>query len=188
MWIKDALPSLESPPLMDRQWGHNFATFRGHDDYVRSVAFYLDGKRVASGSDDSRVRDWDAETGTTQHRFTIGKWWIYSVAISSRGIVAAVSNDLSITMWDLATGREANCSPDQPGIVHAVCFSHDGNKLAAASSRAVRIWDLDSEVSASRTFKSYDIEHTATSTVMSVAFCKNCKLLATGSTNFEVKL
>lgn len=52
----------------------------------------------------------------------------------------------------------------------------------------MRIWDLDSEVSASRTFKSYDIEHTATSTVKSVAFCKNRKLLATGSTDFEAKL
>lgn len=173
---------------MDRQWDHNFATFRGHDDYVRSVAFSPDGKLVASGSDDLSVRVCDAETDTTQNTFTIGKGWIYSVAISSRGIVAAVSNDLSITMWDLATGREVNRSPDQPGIVHAVCFSHDGNKLAAASSRAVRICDLDSEVSASRTFKSYDIEHTATSTVKSVAFCKNCKLLATASTNFEVKL
>ncbi|KID96925.1 ribosome assembly protein 4 (RSA4), partial [Metarhizium majus ARSEF 297] len=54
--------------------------------------------------------------------------------------------------------------------------------------RAVRIWDIDSDVSASRTFKSYDIEHTATSTVKSVAFCKNHKLLATGSTDFEVKV
>lgn len=134
LWIKDALPSLESPPLMDRQWGHNFATFRGHDDYVRSVAFYPDWKLVASSSDDSRVRVWDAETGTTQNRFTIGKGWIYSVAISSRGIVAAGSNDFSITLWYLATGHEVNCLPYQPGIVHAVCFSDDGSKLAAASS------------------------------------------------------
>lgn len=115
---------------MDRQWDHNFATFRGHDDYVPSVTFSPDRKLIASGSYDSSVRVWDAETGTTQHKFTIRKGWM---------------------------GSELNCLPDQPGIVHAVCFLDDGSKLAAASSRAVRIWDLDSEVSASRTFKSYDI-------------------------------
>ncbi|EFY95306.2 WD40 repeat-like-containing domain protein [Metarhizium robertsii ARSEF 23] len=112
-----------------------FCLMESHDDYVRSVAFSSDRKLIASGSDDSSVRVWYAETGTTQHRFTIRKGWM---------------------------GSEVNCLPDQPGIVHAACFSDDGSKLAAASSRAVRIWDLDSEVSASRTFKSYDIEHTAT--------------------------
>ncbi|QLI74610.1 uncharacterized protein G6M90_00g111500 [Metarhizium brunneum] len=84
--------------------------------------------------------------------------------------------------------REVNCLLDQPGIVHAVYFSDDGSKLAAAISRAASIWDLDCEMSASSTFKNYDIENTATSTVKSVVFCKNRKLLATGSTDFEVKV
>lgn len=186
MWIKDAFPWLESPPIMDRQWGDNFATFRGHMDWVRSVAFSPDGKLIASGSDDSSVRVWDAETGTTQHRLKTRSGWIYSVAISSRGIVAAGSNDSSITMWDLATGREVSCLPDQPGIVNEVCFSDDGSKLAAASSLIVRIWDLDSEASESGTFKSYVIEHT--DTVRSVAFGKGRKLLVTGADDCKVRV
>ena len=49
-------------------------TLTGHSDWVRSVAFSPDGKRVASGSDDRLVKIWDTETGdeVSSHECT---WW-----------------------------------------------------------------------------------------------------------------
>jgi WD40 repeat protein len=38
-------------------------TLTGHTNWVRSIAFSPDGKRVASGSDDRLVKIWDTETG-----------------------------------------------------------------------------------------------------------------------------
>jgi len=38
-------------------------TLRGHEGWVWSVAFSPDGKRLASGSDDSTVRLWELATG-----------------------------------------------------------------------------------------------------------------------------
>jgi WD40 repeat protein len=37
--------------------------FEGHTDWVRSVGFSPDGKRVISSSDDKTLRIWDSETG-----------------------------------------------------------------------------------------------------------------------------
>jgi WD40 repeat protein len=39
-------------------------TLRGHSDWVRSVAFSGDGKRVVSGSNDNLVKIWDADKGS----------------------------------------------------------------------------------------------------------------------------
>ncbi|KAG9014086.1 hypothetical protein FRB90_005615, partial [Tulasnella sp. 427] len=36
---------------------------RGHDDWVRAVAFSPDGKTLVSGSRDKTIRMWDAQTG-----------------------------------------------------------------------------------------------------------------------------
>ena len=38
-------------------------TLTGHSKLVNSVSFSADGKRVVSGSDDSLVKIWNAETG-----------------------------------------------------------------------------------------------------------------------------
>ena len=49
--------------------GWQVCTMTGHVDVINSVDFSMDGKRVVSGSEDTLVKIWDAETGAEVSRF-----------------------------------------------------------------------------------------------------------------------
>ncbi len=152
------------------------------------IAFSPDGKLIASGSDDSSVRIWDVETGTTQHTFRVEqRAWVHSVAFSSRGIVAAGSNNKSITLWASTTGHLLKRLPGQLEAINAICFSEDGKKLAASCYYSVRIWDVDSLNTDVDTYKFDEIEGHKDN-VGCVAFSRNGKLLVTGCDDAKIRV
>jgi len=48
--------------VWDTATGRQILTLRGHSGEVTSVAFSPDGKRIVSGSRDSTLKVWDAQT------------------------------------------------------------------------------------------------------------------------------
>ena len=68
----EALEVLTTIPPEQRQWEANYLirqaeatplTLHGHIEFVNSVAFSPDGRRIVSGSYDTTIKVWDAETG-----------------------------------------------------------------------------------------------------------------------------
>ncbi|KAL7803583.1 hypothetical protein V8C44DRAFT_273994 [Trichoderma aethiopicum] len=138
--LQSLFPWITSTPKAAQRWTGGLTTLKGHRDWVRAVVFSADGKLIVSGSDDSTVRVWDAETGLVQHSLEVNRGYIYSVAISSKGIVAVGSSDYSVTLWEVDAGRQI-ARFSEFGTINSLRFADDGNTLVAASSWGIWLYE-----------------------------------------------
>ncbi|THU75307.1 WD40 repeat-like protein, partial [Dendrothele bispora CBS 962.96] len=112
---------------------------------VLSVAISPDGKRIVSGSCDSTVRIWDAETGSSVGQPLQGHDdSVLSIEFSPDGKrIVSGSHDRTVRIWDVETGSPVG-QPQQghDDSVQSVGFSPDGKRIVSGSDdRTVRIWD-----------------------------------------------
>ena len=114
---------------------------------VWAIAISLDGKILASGSNDNTITIWNLETyeplNLHQHRK-----WIAALAFSpDRKWLASASYDTTIRLWELASGRY-ECQQILQGhakAVTAIAF-HPTEPILASSSKdgSIKQWDLNS--------------------------------------------
>ncbi|MEQ1839613.1 MAG: AAA family ATPase, partial [Verrucomicrobiales bacterium] len=147
-----------------------------HEDGVSSVAFSSDGTRLASGSEDAKVKLWDVATGEEDATLSGHTSGVTSVAFSPDGTrLASGSEDAKVKLWDVATGKEVTTISGHTSGVTSVAFSPDGTRLASGSEDAkVKLWDV-------ATGKEVTTISGHTSGVTSVAFSPDGTLLVSGS-------
>jgi hypothetical protein len=164
----------------------------GHNgEGVSAVVFSPDGKILASGSYDGTVRLWDVGTLTPIGQPLTGRKTssvsVPAMAFSPDGKVLAIgSRDDTVRLWDVATrafiGRPITVDVSISDLISAVVFSPDGKILAADEDDTVRFWEVATRAPIGRSLTGHN------SSISSVTFSRDGKVLATGSMDDTVRL
>ncbi|MGW7695090.1 protein kinase domain-containing protein [Streptomyces asiaticus] len=113
---------------------------------VLSLAYSPDGKTLATGSYDGKVRLWDARTG--RQRATLSDSLIASdvnhLAFSPDGKTLATPSEYGLLLWNVATRKpRAILSTSAEGaanVIQEVVFSKDGRLIAGNDSKHRRVY------------------------------------------------
>jgi WD40 repeat protein len=160
----------------------------GHAAAVRGVAIDAAGQRVATASEDSTVKLWDAASGKELVTIKGHGGAVLAVAFSTteregRSILASGSYDDTARLWDATDGREMRRFSGHQDTVTSVAFSAPAEKLLATGSedRTAKIWDIETGRERQQ-FRGHS------SAVRGVALSPDGKTLATASDDGTAKL
>ncbi|MDM3851460.1 MAG: pentapeptide repeat-containing protein [Aphanizomenon gracile PMC627.10] len=111
---------------------------------VFAVAFSPDGKVLATGEEDGKVRLWNVITGREFLALTGHSDSVNSVAWSRDGLTLATgSRDNTVKLWNVQTGDCVRTLEGHRNQVKSVAWSGDSQTLASGSDdRSVKLWNV----------------------------------------------
>jgi serine/threonine protein kinase len=158
------------------------ATMSGHTGPIWSVAFAPGGQTLATGSDDTTLRLWDATTGREKVELPERGSAVLGVVFAHSGkFLLGGGGDGVLRVWDLATRTEQKELLFPNGNLRRIAISPDDRTVAAASgNQGIELWDLDSG-----TVRRKLAGHHGS--ILAIAFSPDGKTLATGDTSGHIR-
>ncbi|MBI3465877.1 MAG: serine/threonine protein kinase, partial [Planctomycetes bacterium] len=117
---------------------------RGHNGFIRGLAFLPDGRRLLSGGADDVLRLWDLQTRAELSVYQGHTRGVNAIALSADGRWAlSGSADTTVRLWDVETGAELCRFVGHTGEVRTVAISPDCRyALSGGYDETVRLWQL----------------------------------------------
>ena len=123
--------------------GSTTIVYKGHMDYVSTIAWSPNGQWIASGAGDGSVQIWDSSTGERVCTYLGHTAPVHVVAWSSdsRQLVSG-GEDHTAQIWAAREGTRRLTYRGHTDYIDALAWSPDGKRIASASmDRTVQIWD-----------------------------------------------
>lgn len=141
--------------VWDAQLGTELITLVGDDSLFSPlrpawvpvpIAFSPDGKKIVSGSPNSAIIVWDAESGAGLMTLSghEGEKPLTGFAFTpdSKRIVSS-SMDKTLKVWDVSTEQQLMVLKGHEGFISDVAISPDGRRIVSVSlDRTARVWDI----------------------------------------------
>ncbi|KAJ7114805.1 hypothetical protein C8R44DRAFT_709944 [Mycena epipterygia] len=167
-----------------QKWPATTSVLEGHTGSVQSVAFSHNGKYIVSGSSDTTVRVWNAETGEVVGVFEGHTHGVTTVAFSphDKQIVSG-SDDRTVCIWDAESGDVLQVLKGHKHRVTSVAFSPSGKLVVSGSQdNTLRVWDVESGKMVGDPYEGH------TGYVFAVAFSPNSQHIVSGSLDTTVRV
>lgn len=105
-----------------------------HGDRIWTVAFSTDGKSLASGGEDRRIRLWNPVDGAALGELSGHTGAVNCLAFNAKGtILCSGSADATVRIWDLSTGKEQKKLTGHQRPITDLVLSQEGRDLVSAS-------------------------------------------------------
>ncbi len=164
-------------------------SFEGHLDAAYALAVSPDGKLIATGAYDQKIRLWDTVTGKEVALLKGHNGAVNGLSFRPDGkVLASASADRTVKLWSIPTGQRLETLSQPTKEQTSVVFSADGKQLfAAGSDNRIRLWNISADAKEG-TNKIVTSRFAHEGGILRLALSLDGKLLASTSTDKSLKL
>ena len=121
-------------------------SFEGHSDAAYALAVSFDGRFLATGAYDQKIRLWDTATGQEVALLKGHNGAVNGLSFRADGkVLASASADRTVKLWSIPDGRRLDTLSQPTKEQTSVVFSADGKTLfAAGADNRIRAWSISS--------------------------------------------
>ncbi|MCB1279045.1 c-type cytochrome domain-containing protein, partial [Prosthecobacter sp.] len=164
-------------------------SFEGHLDAAYALAVSPDGKLIATGAYDQKIRLWDAMTGKEVALLKGHNGAVNGLSFRPDGkVLASASADRTVKLWSIPGGQRLDTHSQPTKEQTSVVFSADGKTLfAAGGDNRIRSWKISADAKeGTNPIITSLFAHDGT--ILNLALSIDGELLASTSTNKSLKI